>query len=139
MTFNKNIVILTVNLILFFNLFWVYLIVDNFEYFLYTATIQTILILSIFFIYKLNLLSKIALSVLGTVLSFALAETGLKIFEKFTEIKEHAYWGPESDYPFSKSKVSYYQTSWLGAQAKPGQYRGCKQRRNLASLFFKLK
>jgi hypothetical protein len=131
----KNFIIPLVATLLFIYLFKLYLILDNAEYLLYIIAFQLFIVNVICYLYKYIIIGNVALVLLSSILSVAIIESSLRLIDGSTALEKHAYFGKNSDYPFSKSKVSYYQTSWLGVQAKPGKYRAHKIHPNTTTIY----
>jgi len=99
------------------------------------AVFQIFVINLICYLYKIKIFYNAALILFVSIFSIALIETSLRLLHELNLPEKHAYWDENSDYPFSKQKVPYYQTSWLGAQAQPGQYKAHKKHPNKTTIY----
>ena len=131
--YKKKLIILLI--FLFLSSILTYQIIDTLEYFLYVAVFQIFIINLICYFYKIKIFYNAGLVLFSSFFSIALMETSFRLLNELSLPKKHAYWDENSDYPFSKQKVPYYQTSWLGAQAQPGQYRAHKKHPNKTTIY----
>ncbi len=121
--------------ILFMYLFNLYVVLDSIEYLLYIIALQLFAVNVICYLYKLNFFSKLFLVLFSAVFSIAIIESSFRLIDSSKTSGPYAYWGKKSDYPVSEANVSYYQTSWLGAQANPGKYRAHKIHPNTTTIY----
>ena len=133
--YKKKLIISLLVFFLFLSSIWIYQINDTLEYFLYVAVFQIFVISLICYLFKIKIFYNAALILFSSIFSIALMETSFRLLHELNLPKKHAYWDENSDYPFSKQKVPYYQTSWLGAQAQPGQYKAHKKHPDKTTIY----
>jgi hypothetical protein len=121
--------------IIIISLFFQFKKINSLELFLYILSFQLFILNIICYFLNFKLFGKLSILIFASIFSLALIETGFKFIQQQKIPEKHAYWGSESDYPVSESNTSYYQTSWLGAQANPGKYNAHKIHPNGKTIY----